>query len=157
MTFDAVLYPHRSLSRTGFWIMMGVVSALSFAAGTVFTVLGAWPVLGFFGLDIVLLGWLFHLSYRRARLYERVRLTARHLTVERMHPDGKARRWTFQPFWLRVEIQQPRRHATELALVSHGRRLAIGSFLTLKEKLDFATSLRRALDASRGRNAPSGN
>lgn len=51
LLFDAVLYPHRSLGPTGFWLLMAFVSAASFAAGTVFYLAGAWPVVGFLGLD----------------------------------------------------------------------------------------------------------
>ena len=147
--FDAVLYPQRSLSPRGFWILMGIVAGLSFSAGIVFMLMGAWPVLGFFGADVLLLGLFFHLSFRRARLYETVRLTPDRLTVRRVHPDGQARTWTFQPFWLRVEIRQPHRHGSELSLISHGRRLTIGSFLNAGEKADFADALRRALEISR--------
>ena len=143
--FDAVLYPHRSLPRAAFWVVMGVVAAMSFAAGIVFTLIGAWPVLGFFGLDVLLLGWLFHLSYRQARLHETVRLTPQRLTVQRVHPDGRARSWSFQPFWVRVELEEPPQPASELSLASHGRQVAIGGFLSPEEKVDFANELRRAL------------
>ena len=143
--FDAVLYPQCSLPPTAFLVLMGVVTGVSFAAGIMFTLLGAWPVFGFFGIDVLLLGWFFHLSYRRARLYETVRLTPRELTVRRVHPGGAARTWTFQPFWLRVEIDDARHRAGQLSLVSHGRRLAIGAFLNAQEKLDFAVALRRSL------------
>jgi uncharacterized membrane protein len=49
-----ILRPHRSLSPTGFWILMGVLAGVSFSAGTVFWLLGAWPVIGFMGLDVAL-------------------------------------------------------------------------------------------------------
>ena len=140
--FDAVLYPHRSLPPGAFWIVMGGVAGLSFSAGLVFTLLGAWPVLGFFGLDVLLLGWFFHLNYRQGRLHETVRLTPRQLTVQRVHPDGAARSWKFQPFWVRVELDDP---PHRLSLASHGRRLAIGAFLSAEEKRSFAAELRRAL------------
>ncbi len=143
--FDAVLYPHRSLSPSGFWILMGAVSGISFAAGILFTIMGAWPVFGFFGLDVLLLAWCFHRSYRQARLYETVRLTTRRLTVQRVEPGGTARTWTFPPFWLRVEMDDPPRHESRLTLSSHGQHLTIGSFLTPEERADFARALRGAL------------
>src|SRR5712671_3378683 len=87
--FDAVLQPHRSLSPTGFWILMAAVTGLSFAAGIAFLLMGAWPIFGFFGLDVALLYLAFRLNYRSGRLVETVRLTDRQLTVRRLHPGGK--------------------------------------------------------------------
>ena len=152
--FDAVLFPHRSLPPGAFVVLMIAVTGISFGAGVAFAVIGAWPVLGFFGLDVLLLAWFFHLSYRSGRLYETVRLTRERLIVRRVHPDGAARSWSFQPFWLRVEIDRPAPHTRQLALVSHGRRLAIGSFLTPEEKQGLATELRAAL--AQVRSLPTG-
>ena len=50
--FSATLTPHRSLGRTGFVILMLAVGGVSFVAGLVFLIAGAWPVFGFFGLDV---------------------------------------------------------------------------------------------------------
>src|SRR5882724_5138615 len=52
--FSAVVTPHRSLSRAGFLIVMAALGGISFVAGTAFLLLGAWPVFGFFGLDVLL-------------------------------------------------------------------------------------------------------
>ena len=52
--FAAVLTPHRSLSPTGFLIFMLVLGGLSFISGRVFLMAGAWPIFGFFGLDVLL-------------------------------------------------------------------------------------------------------
>ena len=42
--FHAVLYPHRSLSRQGFWILMGaIILIMGYAASRALS-LGAWPV-----------------------------------------------------------------------------------------------------------------
>jgi len=96
--FDAVLTPHRSLSPRGFWLLMGCIVAVSFTGGLVFLIAGAWPIFGFFGLDVALIYWAFRASYRSGRLRERLRLTRDELTVERIDPRGKLRRWTFQPY-----------------------------------------------------------
>src|SRR5690606_40871520 len=49
--FNAVLHPHRSLGPRGFLILMLAVGLVSFSAGVAFAVKGAWPIVGFFGLD----------------------------------------------------------------------------------------------------------
>lgn len=151
--FDAVLFPHRSLSPAGFWLLISIVAGFSFAAGMMFVMMGAWPVFGFFGVDVLLLAWCFRRSYWQARLYETVRLTERSLTVRRVDPGGEAITWTFQPYWLRIEIDDPPRHESQLTLASHGRRLTIGSFLAPEERADLARALRTALESVRA--APS--
>jgi uncharacterized membrane protein len=147
--FDAVLHPHRSLSPRGFGILMGCVGALTFGLGLGFWAIGAWPVFGLLGLDLVLLWVAFRISYRSARLYERVRLTPAELTVQRVEPDGKARAWRFQPYWLRVTMDDPPEHDSQVMLSSHGRRLVVGSFLSPEERLDFAKALGAALERAR--------
>ena len=67
MLFSAVLTPHRSLSATGFLILMMLVGGVSFAAGIVFLMMGAWPVFGFFGLDVLLLYLAFRAQLPRTR------------------------------------------------------------------------------------------
>jgi uncharacterized membrane protein len=151
--FDANLAPHRSLGPRGFLVVMIGVSAISFTASIVFLLKGAWPVFGFFGLDVLLVYLAFRASHRSARLYETVRLTRDTLEVRRVTPSGRQTEWRFQPNWLRVEMDDPPEHDSELVLTSHGQRGAIGAFLTAEERLDFAKSRRDALALWRGRPA----
>ncbi|MHA1536645.1 MAG: DUF2244 domain-containing protein [Alphaproteobacteria bacterium] len=150
---DAVLSPHRSLSPRGFLVLMGCIAAVSFAVGIAFAIAGAWPIFGFFGLDVALIYWTFRANYRSGRAHERLRLTRDELRVERTDASGNVRRWTFQPYWLKVEIDDPPEHASQLVLRSHGRALAIGAFLSPPERGEVAGALRRALARCR---APSG-
>jgi uncharacterized membrane protein len=148
--FSAVLLPHRSLGRKGFLVLMGFISALSFLTGVGFYLLGAWPVLGFFGLDVLLIYGAFRLNYRAARLYETVELTDRELRVTRVHPSGRAESWVFNPYWVRLELEESETSANRLSLRSHGRVLRFASFLSNDEKRDFAHALDAALYDVRG-------
>ncbi len=143
--FDAILHPHRSLSRRGFVILMVVFSAVSLAIGGAFFLSGAWPIFGFYGLDVAVLYFALRYSYRSAMVYENVRLTERELTVERGGVGGVRGRWSFQPYWLRVRMDDPPAHQSQVRLTSHGRSLVVGAFLSPKERLDFARALRAAL------------
>ena len=97
LLFEALITPHRSLAPRGFLLLMGTLAGLSFGAGLGFVLLGAWPVVGFLGLEVLLVWVAFRISYRRARQYERLLLTRDALTVERMTFYGQRRAWTFQP------------------------------------------------------------
>jgi uncharacterized membrane protein len=144
-----VLTPHRSLGPKGFMILMTAVCVVSFATGLLFYLLGAWPVIGFMGLDVLLIYIAFKLNFRALQLYETVDLTDDALTVTRVAPSGKAQSWSFNPYWVRLSLQQRLGRSSELSLASHGRRLVFASFLSDDEREDFASALSSALTAAR--------
>lgn len=148
--FSAVLLPHRSLGRKGFIVLMSVVSLVSFLTGMAFFMLGAWPVLGFFGLDVLLIYFAFRLNYRAARLYETVELTNEELRVTRIYPSGQADSWSFNPYWVQLQLEESENSSDSLSVRSHGRSLLFGRFLTDDEKRGFAEALDAALQDLRG-------
>jgi uncharacterized membrane protein len=150
--FAATITPHRSLGSTGFLILMLLVGGISFIAGMVFLLLGAWPVMGFFGLDVLLIYWAFRVNYRAARAYEQVTVTASTLLVRKVTHRGEIAEWTLNPVWTRLDRQTHEEFGIErLFLVSRGRRLSIAAFLGPKEKESFAAALGAALgEAKRG-------
>ena len=147
--FDAILHPHASLTPRGFFLLMAFIGVISFCAGVAFVIAGAWPVFGFFGVDMILVYLAFKLNFRDARRYETLQLTDTTLTVERVAPSGKRERWRFQPYWLQVEIDDNPAPGSSLTLRSHGRIIEIGSFLTVDEKVDLANALRAELNKLR--------
>ena len=124
---------------------MAAVSAVCFTAGLAFLTVGAWPVMGFFILDVALVYIAFRLNYRAGRLTETVRLNDKELVVTRRFPNGRLRDWRFAPYWVRVTLDKPLRQEGKLVLSSHGRHLSLGHFLTPEERLEMAEALRAAL------------
>ena len=150
--FAAVVTPHRSLNRAGFLIVMAAVSTVSFVAGTVFLLIGAWPVFGFFGLDVLLVYWAFRANYRAAAAYEEVTVTASELRVRKVSHRGRASEWSFNPLWVRLERDDHEDFGLRgLFLVSRGQRLPVASVLSPHEKEGFAAALGAAIgEAKRG-------
>lgn len=148
--FRAVLAPHRSLSPRGFLILMAAIGGMSFAAGVVFWTVGAWPVFGFLGLDVLLIYVAFKLNYRAGRAYETIELTRELLAVTRVHPSGRRESFDFNPYWVRVRLLEARDGRTDLQLTARERRLSFGRFLTDDERREFADALKTALVAARG-------
>ncbi len=150
--FSVVITPHRSLGRAGFLVLMGLFGAVSFVAGMVFLIAGAWPVFGFFGLDVLLLYWAFRLNYRHAGAYEEVRITPSKLTVRKVSHHGRVREWVLNPLWVRLDMTEIHEFGIErLFLVARGKQLVVASFLGPDEKASFAKELARALnEAKRG-------
>jgi uncharacterized membrane protein len=128
---------------------MAGVCLVSFGTGLFFYLLGAWPVIGFMGLDVALIYIAFKLNFRALRLYETVDLTPDALTVTRVAPSGEAQSWRFNPYWVRLSVQERVGRSSELSIASHGERLVFASFLTDEEREDFAAALNSALSAAR--------
>jgi len=148
--FSALLTPHRSLSRTSFLVVMAFVSVVSFAAGLAFLMMGAWPVLGFFGLDVLAIYWAFRINFRHARAREEIRVTPSELRLRRISHRGHVVEYVLNPLWVQLDRKtHPEYGVEKLYLLSRGRRVAIGSFLGPDEKASFANALMAALQAAR--------
>ena len=148
--FRAVLRPHRSLSPRGFVILMSIVGLVSFAAGINFVRIGAWPVFGFFGLDVALIYLAFRLNYRSGRQYEVIEVDKDDLKVIRCHPSGRQERFSFNPYWVHVRLLDRGNGRTDLTLQLHDKRLSLGKFLTDGERREVADAVKEALVAARG-------
>jgi uncharacterized membrane protein len=148
--FSALLTPHRSLSRTGFMVLMGFICAVSFAAGLVFLLMGAWPVLGFFGLDVLVIWWAFRINFRDAKATEEISVTHFELRVRRVSHRGHVVEWVLNPLWVQLDQKTHAEFGIEkLYLVSRGRRVSIANFLGPDEKASFAKALTAALEAAK--------
>jgi len=147
--FDAFLHPHRSLSRRGFIWLMAVFGLFSLTMGGIFFFQGAWPIFGFYGLDVLVLFLFMRSNYRSARIYEKLQLTPSVLTIERGDFNGPRSTDRMQPAWLRVAIDDPPRHESQIQLSSHGRTVVVGSFLSPPERVEVADALNQALDQLR--------
>ena len=148
--FSARLTPHRSLNRTGFLVLMGFLSVVSFIAGMAFLLMGAWPVFGFFGLDVLIIYWAFRVNFRRAEATEEITITASELRVRRVSHRGHVVEWVLNPLWVQLDRKTHADFGIEkLYLVSRGRRVSIANFLGADEKASFAKALTAALQAAK--------
>ncbi|MDX8514320.1 DUF2244 domain-containing protein [Mesorhizobium captivum] len=150
--FEALLTPHRSLGRTGFLILMGALLFGWAVTGAIFLAHGAWPVFGFFGLDVVGVYIAFRVNYRAARAREEISVSRTSLDIRKTAPSGRFEDHRFNPFWTRFSIA---RHAeigiTKMAVEAQGRSVSIGSFLDPDSRESFATAFSRALATARAR------
>jgi uncharacterized membrane protein len=143
--FTASVAPYRSLPpRRLPWIMLGL-AGFSCCCCIGFILAGAWPVTGFFGVDIALLYLAFRLSYRSARQRENLRLTSQVLDIERVGIHGERQHWQLEPTWLRVTLEENSQGRGSLVLSSHGKTVGLGAFLNSEERRRLADELRAAL------------
>src|SRR5260370_333650 len=128
-------------ARRGFHLLMLLSGLVSLAVSIGFAAIGAWPICGFFGLDVAALYLAFRLSYRSARRREVLRLAGDDFTVERVSIYGERLMWRFQPFWLRIVLEERADESNRLFVASHGRTLVIGDFLGAPMRRELAHSL----------------
>ena len=148
--FSALLTPHRSLNRTGFLAVMLFLSVVSFATGLAFLLKGAWPVLGFFGLDVLVIWWAFRVNFRTAQAREEITVTTSELRIRRVSHRGQVAEWTFNPLWVRLDMEVDEDFGIEhLYLISRGRQIQIARFLGPDEKTSFYKGLVEALNAAK--------
>jgi uncharacterized membrane protein len=146
-----VLHPHRSLSPYGFLVLMVTISVFSFTLGMMFLMMGAWPVMGFFGLDVALIYYAFKCNYRSGRIYETIALSPEILKLTRVHPSGRREEYDFNPYWARVRCTTDRPDGrTSLRLAAQGKEILFGQFLTDDERREVADALTGALVTARG-------
>ena len=152
--FDLVLRPNMSLSRRGFFWLMVFFTAISVIVGGYFWSLGAWPVFGFFGLDVALLYGAFRLNYRYGKRYETLSMAGEKLVFSQVTALGTARQWEFDPYWVRVTLERFGAQGEDigaLILSSHGKYVSVGAFLAPEERESLAASLQATLGGWRNR------
>ncbi len=145
IVLDAVLRPAPPLPPRALAIILGIVTAMNAAFALYFILQGAWPVMPFMGLDVALLAWAFRAVSREARREEHIVLTPSLLSIARRPPQGPVDETILNPYWVRVAMDDPPDHASQLTLWSHGKGVRIGTFLPPAERASFAAKLKAAL------------
>ena len=145
--WSVILRPNNSLSPAGFLTLMAIVVGLNFVGGMFFLLIGAWPVMGFMGLDVVLIWWAFRVNFAAAQRSERITINGDTVQLLRQPKSGSATLEEFNRRWLRVELEfdEARELVGRLFLIYRGKRSEVGSFLGAEEREGLAKALRQAL------------
>lgn len=149
--FAATLTPHRSLSPRGKRVVIGLVAALALVPGIIFYVAGAWPVVGFMGLDVIAIWAALTISMRAGRAQEVVTLWPGTLEVKKIDAKGIEEVLTFEPSNVRFVIDRDyNERVTAMWLREREQRVALGAFLSQEEKISFSKAFGTALRKARG-------
>jgi uncharacterized membrane protein len=145
LIFNATLRPNPPMSASALKAVLAVVATMNLGFATWFVAHGAWPVTPFMGADLALLAWAFHASRLAARRREELRVTPDTLCLDRFPPRGRPTHVEFNPYWVRVELEERPYQQSRLTLRSHGRVEQIGAFLPPAQRRSVALSLRAAI------------
>ena len=148
--FAAKLTPHRSMGRKGFRVLIVLtVVSLTFPA-IVFFSLGAWPIVGFLGLDIALVVWALSASQRDGLRYEEVTLWPDQLELKQVDGKGQETLTRFNPYFVKLVIDRDfNERTTGLHLRTGEKDIVLGAFLNQDEKASFAKAFGTALKRAR--------
>src|ERR1700744_3072110 len=151
---DAVLTPNRSLSRTGLYVLLGVLALFNILVAILFLAMGAKPIPIFLGFDFLAVLLAFHLSYRQARRRERVQVSADEVRV--VHEVGAQKRtvWRSPPAFTRVMVEARDQPELRVTLALSRRRLVVAGQISPQERADFADALEAAIRSARAERHP---
>jgi len=149
--FAATLTPHRSLTRRGYRYVVALACVMATVPGLIFFSMGAWPIVGFLGLDLLAIGWALSASFKSGKQFEEVTLWPDELEVKQVAANGKAEITRFNPFFVKLVIDRDfNERITTLHLRSREQDMVIGAFLNPDDKTSFARVFGAALKKARG-------
>jgi len=138
------LWPYRSLSLGGFRILIAVLTCLMGLIGLGFYLIGAWPVLGFLGLEIFIVWYAFKWNYRSGQLVETVAITPKQVDITRTDWRGHSKTICLNGLWIKAELDTKEKKRCRLYLRQHANKLEIGAFMPPAEKPSLAIALNEA-------------
>lgn len=145
-----MLFPHRSLSRKGFFVLMAIVVAVMGIGALRAMALGAWPIAIFAVADVALVYICFKLSYRSGRAFEEVTVNESEVLVRKVTSSGLITEHRFHPFWARLSVTRLEDEGvTRLDFGSHGKFIVLGAFLSPDDRASFADAFADALARAR--------
>ncbi|RCX31312.1 putative membrane protein [Thioalbus denitrificans] len=144
------LQPNRSMRWTDIQRVLTVFGLFTAMIAVAVAALGAWPVLPFTGLELLLLAGAFYLNARQGSAREVISLHSDRLELYRGNGRQHDRPYRLPRPWTRVELARDPagRYPSRLFLNAHGRRHEVGAWLPEHERRRLARDLTRALGTS---------
>lgn len=148
--FAAELTPHRSLSARGGWIVVGLIALFAALPGLIFLSMGAWPIIGFMGLDVLAIATALYISMRRGKRREQITVWTDQLEWTATDAKGGKTLRRFNPKTVRLLLDRDADEKTLALRLRHGKdELEVGGFLSTDDKSSFAKALGTALRKAR--------
>ncbi|MDH5210591.1 MAG: DUF2244 domain-containing protein, partial [Betaproteobacteria bacterium] len=129
------------ISPRGLLLVFALLAALALGIASAFAALGAWLILPFAGLELVLLGAAFWMTARHAADYERIERRRERLTVE-VRQAERLRRFDLDARRARVHVRDG-----HVVLDAPQVRLEVGRHLDAASRAGFADELGRRLQS----------
>lgn len=142
---QCVARPNASASTES---VMKLLLALLMCAGVIavaFVHAGAWMVLPFAGLELLLVVLAFVVVMRHSGDYEKITIAADHVEIEQC-VLGQVKHVQFQRYWTRVTLREGENGKTSLWIGSHNKEVEFGrDTMSNMQREELVSHLKRAL------------
>lgn len=149
-----VIEPHDPLGARGRRMLFWCLASVSLVIGLAFYLSGAWPVVGFMGLELLVLWLAFRTFVNQQRHVEILELTNNQLIVTKIDHQGRERQIKLDPGDCRVSLTRPVKWKSSLILRQApgfnrpAVSVRLGSALTPDARAAVADKIRTQLNAS---------
>ncbi len=141
-SFKVTFKPNCALSAASKQKVVILLTVIPCIIGIAFSLLGAWLVLPFVGLEIAALAYAFYYVNRHETDYESISIEGDNLIVERCVGETVTQQ-VVSPYWVKVVQQELANGELHLYLQSHGKDIVIGRYLTRKQRELLARQLKQ--------------
>ena len=142
---DIKIYRNQSLTTRGLYILMFFITIPASYIGISFYVLGAWPVLGFMGFEILLIYIAFKILFYKNKFYEHIILDKEKLNILFKKKNKIIKKIELEPTWVQVKIEKIYENEDTLILSSHGKKIILANYLIPEERLKLAGKIKSGL------------
>lgn len=140
--FEIIARPNRSLTAKGRVYAVMIIAAFSLLIAIAFSLIGAWFVLPFAGLELFGIGYAFYYMHCHSEDYESIVILGDQVAVEKKSYKA-TNRMVFNRYWAKVLLRSTPSGDQLLSLRSHGKEVDFGrSYMTNDQRLDLAKQLK---------------
>jgi uncharacterized membrane protein len=143
-SYSVTFKPNCSLSASGKVKVILLLTVIPCCIGIGFSLIGAWLVLPFVGLEIFALAYAFYHVNSHSSDYESISIDGDNLLVERC-TGQQVSQYVLNPYWAKLVRHESSNGELRLGLLLHGKEIEIGRFLTRKQRESLADQLQKRI------------
>jgi uncharacterized membrane protein len=141
-SYTVTFKPNCSLTQSGKVRVVLLLTVIPCCIAIGFSLLGAWMVLPFVGIEIFALAYAFYYVNSHASDFERISIEGDSLLVERCTGQYVSQ-YQLNPYWASVVRHEQPNGELRLGLLSHGKEIEVGRYLTRKQLESLAEQLQK--------------
>ncbi len=148
--YKIILRPNNSLSPEDGIKVIAVLMVIVLLVALVFTLMGAWLVLPFAGMEVVAIAYAFNYIHQHSGDYESIAIEDDHVVVEKRNYK-KFSATVYQRYWAQVNVRGVVNSSglngkSGLFIGSHGKEVEFGKyFINDEQRVILARELRQKL------------
>jgi uncharacterized membrane protein len=144
LSYSVTFKPNCSLSTSGKQKVVLLLAVIPCCIAIGFSLIGAWMVLPFAGLEIFALGYAFYYVNSHDSDYESISIDGDSLKIERS-VGQVVRQYELNPYWVKLVRHEQPNGTLRLGLVSQGKEIEVGRYLTTEQREKLAVQLQKRI------------